>query len=426
MLDRTIAPHIKDAVDFSFKLPVIEKATLQNGLPLYWLNAGVQDVVEIDWVFPAGIWYETKPGIAAATAALLKSGTSTRSSLQINEAFEFYGANLSVSCSNDYVTVSLFTLTKHLEQLLPIVRDILQQAVFPQEELDLYKQNTIQKLMVNRRKCEFIANQKIDAALFGEDHPYGRYSKKEHIETLEQEEIIRYYASYYNLTNARLFMSGKVGQKEVQLIDKVLGKEALVQKSIIHPTVIKKPSTEKKQFIANDENGVQGAIRIARDFVNRHHEDFTPMVILNTLFGGYFGSRLMGNIREDKGFTYGIYSSQASLLHGGSLVVQTEVGKHVIEPAMKEIYKEMKRLYQEAIPTEELLLVKNYLLGNLLGSLDGPFEIIKRWRGLILNDFDETYFYNNIARYKNITAQELQTLAEKYFQQEDFYEIVVV
>jgi predicted Zn-dependent peptidase len=183
---------------------------------------------------------------------------------------------------------------------------------------------------------------------------------------------------------------------------------------------------ERVQRFSNDPNGVQGAIRLGRIFPNRHHPDYTPMVVLNTLFGGYFGSRLMSNIREEKGYTYGIHSSLIPELNGGSMLIQTETGRDVTELAVKEIYKEMETLCNEPADDEELLLVKNYLLGGILGDLDGPFSILQRWRSLLLSGFTEEQFNNNINIYKTITAKELQALANKYYDPNQFYEIVVI
>jgi len=426
VLDRKTPPPIKDAIAFDYVLPPITKAKLGNGLPLYWLNAGVQDVVEIDWVFPAGLWYEQKPAIAHATAGLLKNGTSKHTAQQINESFEFYGASIKISPGNDFCTVSLYTLTKHLGNLLPVVHEILTEAIFPQEELTIYKQNSIQRLLVNERQCDFVANQRIDALLFGEAHPYGRYSKKEKIEAITREDILEFYKRCYKMSQVKIFMAGNVGEQEVKLLDEVFGKAPVTQSQLASETFSAPAPADKKYNIINDPNGVQGAIRVGRLFPNRHHPDFAPMVVLNTLFGGYFGSRLMSNIREDKGFTYGIYSSLAPYNNGGSLTIHTEVGRDVIEPAVKEIYKEMQLLCEAPADEEELLLVKNYLLGNLLGDLDGPFSILQRWRTLILNELDIAHFNKNISIYKNVTANELQALAQKYFGADEYYEVVIV
>lgn len=425
-LDRATPPAIHDAIEFDYVLPPINQEQLSNGMPIHWLNAGVQEVVEINWVFPAGIWHEEKDCVANATAGLLKNGTSKYTAHQINETIEFYGASLKVHAGNDFSTITVHSLNKHLPHLLPVILEIITDAVFPEHELTIYKQNTIQRLLVNLRQSEFVANQQIDAFLFGMHHPYGRYTRKESIEALTREDLLSFYKMHFALANMQIFMAGKVDADTVKMVDEVFGKCAVTTQTIVPVKFDLSPSTEKKHHIINDENGVQGAIRIARTFPNRHHPDFAPMVVLNTLFGGYFGSRLMSNIREDKGYTYGIYSSLSPMIHGGAMTIHTEAGRDVLEAAVKEIYHEMDLLCNELADDEELLLVKNYLLGNLLGDLDGPFSILQRWRTLIVNDLDQTHFDNNIRIYKSITAEELRELARKYLNKDHFYELVVI
>ncbi len=426
MPNRTIPPVIHDAIEFDYVLPPIQQVTLGNGLPLYWMNAGVQDVAEIDFVFPAGLWYEEKPAVAQTVAAQIKNGTSKYTAHALSEAIEFYGASLNVNTGNDFTTVTLYSLTKHLPELLPVVHEVLTDAIFPEEELAIYKQNAIQRLLVSLRQCDFVANQRIDALLFGPEHPYGRYSQQEKIESLTREDLLKFYRIHYNLSGMKIFMAGRVGEKEVQYLNKIFGSIPLIQPESGSVTVPAVTPGQKILHLMNDPEGVQSAIRIGSLFPGRHHPDFAPMVVLNTLFGGYFGSRLMSNIREDKGYTYGIYSSLSPYVHGGSIIVQTEVGRDVSDAALKEIYDEMERICREPIPEEELLLVKNYLLGNLLGDLDGPFSILRRWRTLILNGMTEADFNRHVQIYKTISTDELQALAQKYFDRERFYEVVVV
>jgi predicted Zn-dependent peptidase len=425
-VDRKIAPDIHDAIDFAFKLPAISDHMLDNTQSLYWLNAGVQDVAELNWVFPAGLWYEDKQGVANAVASLLKNGTSKRTAHQIHEALEFYGANLKITASNDFANVTLYTLTKHLSQLLPVVYEILTDATFPVQELEIYKKTTIDRLMVSLKQCEFVANQQIDAALFGAAHPYGRYTTKGYIEAITQEDLKAFYNKVYDLSNVKMFIAGKITTDDIAVVNRVFGNIAVSKKEIVEKTFSFPTAVAPKQNIINDSNGVQGAIRIGRLFPNRHHPDFAPMVVLNTVFGGYFGSRLMSNIREDKGYTYGIYSSLSPFINGGALTIHTEAGRDVLNAAVDEIYYEMERLCNEPIEADELLLVKNYLLGSLLGDLDGPFSIMQRWRTLILNGLNEDHFINNIQTYKTIAPDELQALARKYFNPTDFCEIVVI
>lgn len=425
-LDRSQAPQIHDAIDFDFILPAKQHNKLNNQIDLYWVNAGVQAVAQIDWVFPAGIWYEHSASVAQATAGLLKNGTSNYSAKQISEALEFYGAQLRVNAGNDFTIVTLYALTKHLGDLLPMVKEILLNARFPQEEVDIYKQNTLQRLLVSLRQCDFVANRVIDAVLFGEQHPYGRFSVEAKIAAISRTDLVTFHQKHYNLAHAKMFMAGKVGDAEVKLIDEIFGSVPLEHSNLVVPQYATTTDPLKQHAVAHDAQGVQGAIRIGRLFPNRHHPDYTPMVVLNTLFGGYFGSRLMSNIREDKGYTYGIHSSIVPEQHGGSLIIQTETGRDVTAAAVQEIYHEMEAIIAQPVDEEELLLVKNYLLGNILGDLDGPFSILSRWRSLILNGFPEEKFYENIAIYKSITPEELQALAKKYFNKADFHEVVVI
>ena len=149
------------------------------------------------------------------------------------------------------------------------------------------------------------------------------------------------------------------------------------------------------------------------------------MQVLNNIFGGFFGSRLMANIREEKGYTYGIHSYLTNLIQESALMISTEAGKDVTEATISEVYIEMKRLREEPVKEEELMTSKNFMIGTLLGDLDGPFQVAGRWKSLILNGLTEEYFYRGIEIIKNIQPAELQELANKYLNPADFYELVV-
>lgn len=427
MINRKVAPPIHDAISFDFKLQSINKEVFQNNTPIWWLNAGTQDVVQLDWVFNAGLWHEQKTAVAQAVAAILRNGTHTRSAKDINEAIEFYGASLKVSPNNDYTIISVHTLSKHLEALLPIIREIITEAAFAEDELETYRRNAQQRLTVNLRQCEFVANRHIDAYMFGKNHPYGRFTEPGDLVSLKRDDLIAFHKQHYKSDNCKMFMAGKIDASDIELVNKYFGKEAwggTAPTAIMQYTL--EPVAEKKHSIINDENGVQAAIRIARDFPTRTHPDFTPMIVLNTIFGGYFGSRLMANIREEKGYTYGIYSQIYNYKNAGALLIGTEAGRDVSRQTVEEVYKEMDLICNERVDDEELLLVQNYLLGNLLGDLDGPFSILQRWKNLILNDFTMDDFNQNIEIYKTINPAKLQELAQRYLNKEDYYELVVI
>jgi predicted Zn-dependent peptidase len=284
-----------------------------------------------------------------------------------------------------------------------------------------------QKLAVNLTKCDFVANRHIDKFLFGEFHPYGRVSNMLAYDALQTESLKAFYKKHYTYNNCKIFIAGNLPENIIPLLNQYFGSTKWNgEELIVRPELPVLPAEEKKFRIFNDENGVQGAVRIARPFPNRYHPDFGKMLVLNTIFGGYFGSRLMSNIREEKGYTYGIHSQIYNFRQVSGINIQTEAGRDVCEATVTEVYKEMERLKNEEIPEEELSLVRNFMIGSILGDLDGAFHVIQRWKNLILNDLDENYFYNNIRIIKTITAAELQQLAQQYYNKEDFYELIVI
>lgn len=425
-MNRTIAPVIKDAIDFDLQLKPYDKYVLDNGVEVFAINAGAQDVLQAELVFYAGNSYEAANGVAAATNYLLRNGTSTKTAFQINEHFEFYGAYCNRACYHETAVVSLHTLTKYLSQLLPVMREMITDSIFSEEELAIYKQNCKQKLSVSLQKCDFVANRLIDACIYGEQHPYGKYMVAEDYEALTSDQLKEHFRQYYLNGRCVIFVAGKLPEGLFDTFNEVFGKIPLknhVAPLADYPAVT---HSERKLRITNDPNGVQGAIRIARHFPNRHHPDFMGVMVLNTVLGGFFGSRLMNNIREDKGYTYGIHSHVQNHIKDTAWVITTEAGKDVVEPTIEEVYKEMKQLREELIDEEELLLVRNYLIGSILGDLDGPFHIIGRWKNIILNNLDESYFYDSIKAIKTISAEDLKALSQKYLQPGDFYELVVI
>ena len=424
-LDRNTAPHIKDAIDFDIQLKPCHRFTLDNGVEVYSYEGGAQEVMMMEMVFFAGNSYEQKNWVAAATNFLLKNGTSTKSSFEINEAFEFYGAYLNRSCYNETATINLHCLTKHFKEVIPVISELVMDARFSENELKIYQQNQIQRLTLNLKKGDFIANRLIDEYLFGIEHPYGKYSTEADFNQLTRDDLVAFYDQYYKHGKCIVFLAGKYGPDTEALLNKYIGQLPLNKKEIIEPQHSIVAATQKKYDVVNDPSSVQGSIRIARHFPNRHHPDFAPTQVLNNIFGGFFGSRLMSNIREDKGYTYGIHSYLQNHVQACAWMISTDAGKDVCRATIDEVYKEMKILREELVDEDELALVKNYMLGSLLGDLDGPFQIIGRWKTYVLNGLTDAYFYNTIQTVRSMDAKALNELANKYLKEEDFYELVV-
>jgi len=424
-LDRKVAPNIIDPVDLDLALPPCERYELRNGSPVCIVEGGPEEVLLIEWIFYAGNWYEEKSQIAASTNYLIKNGTAKRNAFQINEHFEYYGAYLNVACYNETAVVKLHCLNKHLPELLPIIREILTEPEFPEEEISIYKKNMQQRLAVNLQKPDFVANRLIDTYLYGEEHPYGKFSTPEGYDSLQRDDLISYFRKHYLNGRFLVFAAGRMPANFRQLLDEYFG-DFTAYHTTGYPAQTVVRAEQKKYRIQNDANGIQGAIRLARPFPTRRHPDFQPALVLNNIFGGFFGSRLMDNIREDKGYTYGIYSYIQNHIHETAWLVSTEAGREVCEATLSEVYNEMEDLRNELVDEEELRLVKNYMMGTLLGDLDGPFQVLARWKNIILNDLPDSYFQNSIQTIKTVSAQDIQRLANEYLQPEAFYELVVI
>jgi len=419
MIDRKIAPPIKRIQ--KLHLPKSKKIRLSNGIPVHIINMGTQEVSKLQLVFNSGRPYEKKKLISKATSRLLKEGTTSLSSADIAEQIDFYGATLSTPTNLDNSNLVFYTLNKHFKTLIPLVADLLLAPSFPQEELDTYLENSRRRLQVDLNKNDIVAYRKITEFIFGKEHPYGYNSNIRAYSSVKRNDLVNHFQKHYNARNCQIFISGKITDEILKLLDQYLGQLPVGRKSRL-PKFKLTTETPQKRHI-EIPNSMQTAIRIGKRVIGRTHPDFAGFTVLNTIFGGYFGSRLMMNIREDKGYTYNIYSTQDTMLHDACFYVATEVGNEFTEKAKKEIYKEINILQNDLVPNEELEMVRNYMLGNMLNMVDGPFHVADVIKTMILNKMPFTDFDKLIDTVNTITAQELRDLAQKYFTTDDMWEV---
>jgi len=420
-LDRKKAPQFKQVDNIHFLDAV--QTTLDNGIEFNYINGGSQDIVKIDFIFNAGNLFQNKPLVASSTSQLIKEGTKNYTAFQISEGIDNYGAFFETENTYDTSCLTLYTLTKHLTKVLPYVKEIILSPAFSEEEFEIYKSNAIERHKISLEKVSFIARKEFMSAIFEENHPYGSNVKISDYNNLTIDDIKNFYKENYNLGNCRILASGKVDDAIINVLNNSFGKEDISSKP---SKKIEIPSTSKNNaaIYIEKENALQSAIRIGRVFPNKLHKDYYGLQILNTVLGGYFGSRLMNNIREDKGYTYGIGSGILSLKNAGYFFISTEVGSDVTKKALTEIYKEIELIRTQEIPKEELDLVKNYLLGQLLTSCDGPFSMGSMFENVHEYGLDYSFYNNYINTIKEITPKTLLELGVKYFKKSDLTEIV--
>ena len=423
LVDRSIAPSLKPITQLHLHQP--EQLQLDNQIPAYLFNTETQEVAFIKLVFEAGKWQEPQQLVAKFTNDMLEEGTANYTSRQLAEQIEFYGANLSTSTGHNHAEVNLSCLNKHLSKLLPLLQEVLTQAVFPQEELNTELRKARQRLEINRQKNEYLADEKFKAILFGSNHPYGYPATESAIDAITPQILSQFYRTHYTPGNCTAYIGGKFTNDHLQLINQFIGstnwKNQPAQQPLIASSHTYEPST---QYISKP-NSMQAAIRIGKHLFNKTHPDYQQMLLVNTLLGGYFGSRLMSNIREDKGFTYGIYSALISMPNAGIVTIATEVNQNVWEQAVQEIFYEIDRLKTEPVPQEELLIVKNYMLGQLLSQINGTFNQLSTIQGLYMYGLKTDYYKRLVQTIQTISPADIMQLAQQYFNTEDFTQVVV-
>ena len=422
MLDRTLAPAFRAIDKISLLQP--QHQLLPNGVNLYVLDAADQDLVRIEWIFANSLYDPQHPLANIATSGMLLEGTEATPAAGIAEQVDFCGAFLQPEFTADHTALSLYTLNKHLPVLLPLVKEILTTAIFPQKELDTFIRNNKQKLQVSLKKNDFVARREFNSALFNENR-YGYVPLADDYDRLDRDVLAQVYRHDYVPTNCTLLVAGRVTDTVLADIIRIFGDEWSGNGQT--------PAVESPVFDEVD-NGVrlierpaalQSAIRIGCRSIQRAHPDFPALQFVNALLGGYFGSRLMANIREEKGYTYGIGSGLVSLRWGAFFTISTEVGVAVTSNTLTEIEKELYRLHTEPVDAEELELVKNFMLGAFLGSLENVFSHVDRFKAALFSGLDAGYYSYYVDVIRAMTPASVTETARTYLNYDAMVKVVV-
>ena len=405
-------------------LPKVKKSTLPGGTELYALNMGDEEVIKVDLIIEGGSWYQHKNLVASSCCEILTEGTQSYTSRQIADLMDYYGAFIMNSTTKDQAFLSLFSLKKHLAKTLPILAEMFYAPVFPKSEFEIYLKKKFHRWRIENEKTSVLARKKFQEALFGANHPYGRQVKEEDFTALQQDDLVKYHATNYLPARLKILVSGKLEEDVLQLIEKHFSPKGHEHKSAIKTTTKQMaPASERRICIAK-KNAAQSSLRIGKRTIGKAHPDFIGFDVLNTALGGYFGSRLMKNIREEKGYTYGINSVLVPMAHGSYWAVVSELGNEYLEPALEAVYDEIEKLRKVPISNEELLLVKNYMMGDLQRSFDGPFSTSSVYKTIIENNLDLNYPEYYMKTIKSLTSDKLLELARKYLDPQDMYEVV--
>ena len=410
LLDRTTPPKFKKAK--TIRLPEAQTVRLNQKTTCHYIAIGQQPIVQIALVVNAGKWFESRNGAATFMAKMLLEGTTSFNAHQITSQFDQYGAVIECSASDDHITLTVHVLSKYLDKLIPVLQEIIYAPTFPESELIVLKQIQKQTLKINNQKNNIYASKKFRELLFGVKHPYGTFLTEKAIDEITTADLHTHYNNVFKNNRATLFLSGDVTEKTLALLEDWID---LGQNDTAVTHEFSPFQNEKRVLGIKRAGALQSSIRIGKIIINKLHDDYFRLLLTNEVLGGYFGSRLMKNIREDKGYTYGIYSSMVHLLSHSYLVIGTDVKADSEKNTIDEIFKELSKLKSESIGEDELTTVKNYLIGKFQSQINTPFSLMNKYKALFLHNLSPDYYSRYLSAITEVSTDDVMAMAKKYF-----------
>lgn len=413
MIDRQTQPNIQPIDEIEFVAP--RKMELQPNVYFYHMKEVQNETVRFDLYFDAGKSKSTG-GISSFVNGLLLSGTSEKSAHDIEDTINGLGGFYESGVAMENAAVTVYCLRENLKEIAATLIDAIKNVCFDDKEVKQYLADRKQKLKISKEKVNVLAQRKFQQELFASNNYYSNVTEEDDIDAVTKEQLIEFHNEHYRHGLTKIVLVGNVSEEIVSFIIEItkdmLDSNVSNSESVIESNI--------GRFDVEKDGAIQSAIRLGRVLFNKNHPDYLDFLVLNTILGDYFGSRLMSNIREDKGYTYGIGSALAELKEIGYFLIVTEVGKDVKENTLNEIQKELSRLQNELVSYEELKLVKNYMLGQLLKSADGPYAMMDLFLSAEAQSKSLEFYNDAIESLNTITPERIRELAKKYLNWDEF------
>ncbi|AFL82797.1 putative Zn-dependent peptidase [Belliella baltica DSM 15883] len=420
-LDRSKSPEFQIPEDISLQNPI--KRTLNNGVHLYFIPTPDIDAIrlEINTDTQRSLDLVDKKLTSFFTLNMIMEGTKNLSASELDDFFDHYASEVEVSSGFENNSIALLTTKKHFSEVIPVFRTLLTEATFPEKELAKRKSQKALSISLQKEQNAARASQLFRSQLFGENHPYGLISDEYDVQIIEREDLVEYYENslWYN---PEIFLTGNVDEVELNMIADALGSLKVNFTEREFPAF---NNIQKNRLYEEKEKSLQSTIRIGCHLIPKNHPDYQALSVFNTILGGYFGSRLIKNIREEKGHTYGIYSSIGSLKNADYWVVMADVQKQYLNEVITEIYKEINLLKTELVEKNELETVRNYMIGNFLSNFSSAFDLIGRFKSIHQAGLDQSFYEEKLDFIRTFTAQDILEVAQKYFNKSDMVEVIV-
>lgn len=421
ILDRSKAPEFNVPEDFELLPP--KEFRLSNGAKFFFIPTSGIDAVKIDVISKghrASLPLD-QTLVSSFTLQMLQEGTTDKTAGEIAEFFDFYASEVHPIVTFSHEGLGLLSTKKHLPTVLELYISLITEATFPQDMLDKLLSQRKLSIQLEREKTASRASHIYRKCLFGANHPYGVEINEAHVDIIKREQLISYYENML-WQECEIFVTGNFDSEELEILSYKLGQlpNREVTKSVLLPGINTLLAVTEPKV-----KSVQSSIRIGSWSIPKTHPDFIGLTVFNTILGGYFGSRLIKNIREDKGHTYGIFSSLAEIGDSNYWVIAADVQKAFYPEVIKEIYHEIRLLTEVEIDADELEVVRNYLIGQMLKQFSTSFDLIERFKAVHQSGMTLDYYTQKLAYLKEFTAKDMISIGQKYFSKPPFIEVIV-
>jgi zinc protease len=386
---------------------------LNDDVPVYLVGTGTEDLLRIEFVFDAGQVKEKLQMTASTTNEMLTEGTTLHEAIELNEAIDYTGAVFTPVVDKDKAGIVIITLLHTINRVLELAAEVLYNPSFPENEFVMQVDRKYQQYLTNRQKTSVVSREIFFNALFGETH-YGRMTTHDDFRILTTSALREFHSGFYKSGSLYITVAGKDPERALPALKKYFSQHRT--ESINNGTAkLCLDIVKTGRHFSEVPESVQSSIRIGWKGIEKNHPDFNGLQVANTILGGYFGSRLMKNIREEKGYTYGIGSLAGSLRHGGFISVITDVANQYREDTIEEIIKEINKLRKKEVSKNEMMLVRNHMMGDLARAFDGPFAVAEALRGVLDAGLSMEYYRKLEGTIKTITPGKIKELFNTYY-----------
>ena len=417
-----VIPEIKAMDMQNIKLP--QEVQLSNGVPLFLINEGVREVIRLDLLFRGGYAVQSMPLQALFTNRMLREGSSVLNAAAVSRKLDSCGAWIETYSSQNCNHITLYTLRRHLPELLKVLAEIVKNPAFPQKNLEVVRRANRSHFLVNSRKVDVVAQRHFEKAIWGSGHKFGRLVCADDYDVVTADFLRGYYERVYGSKNCTIFLSGRFDEAAVEKLNECFGKEQWGAASPVE--IIDSPplASEYGRVSVKVDDTMQSGIKIGAMTVDSSHPDFYTLKYLSVLLGGFFGSRLMTNVRERNGYTYHIEADLSSFGSRNAFSVTSEAANEYVQPLIDEVYNEFVRLQREPVSVGEMDKLRNCTLGELCREYEGVLAkadvFINTW--LSGEPFDGVNRYLDVVR--TASSDDFMCLACKYLLPEKMVEVV--